>query len=64
MTCALLFILNWIPGLSLRASPAEEEVGLDDSMLGEFAYDYVEITRAIDPEIGASNGTSNGVEKA
>lgn len=63
MTCALLFILNWIPGLSLRATVEEEEVGLDDSMLGEFAYDYVEVTRTADLE-APPYGASNGVDKA
>jgi Amt family ammonium transporter len=38
-------VLNLIPGLSLRVSEEEEELGLDDSQLGEFAYDYVELRR-------------------
>lgn len=37
--------MNLIPGLSLRASAEEEEMGLDDAQLGEFAYDYVELRR-------------------
>ncbi len=37
--------MNLIPGLSLRASAEEEEMGLDDTQLGEFAYDYVELRR-------------------
>lgn len=37
--------MNLVPGLSLRVSPDEEELGLDDCELGEFAYDYVELTR-------------------
>lgn len=45
LTCLLLFLLNLIPGLSLRTSPEEEELGTDDGQLGEFAYDYVEMTR-------------------
>lgn len=39
--------MNLVPGLSLRASPAEEEMGMDDFQLGEFAYDYVELTRHV-----------------
>jgi Amt family ammonium transporter len=39
--------MNLVPGLSLRASPAEEEMGMDDCQLGEFAYDYVELTRHV-----------------
>ena len=53
MTCVILFLMNLVPGLSLRASAEQEEIGLDDSELGEFASDYVEITRHID---GAMTG--------
>ncbi len=45
MTCLILFLLNLVPGLSLRVSAEGEEIGLDDAELGEFAYDYVELTR-------------------
>lgn len=45
MTCIILFTMNFIPGLSLRVSAEEEELGLDDAQLGEFAYDYVELAR-------------------
>jgi len=38
--------MNLIPGLSLRVSAEEEELGLDDAQLGEFAYDYVELARS------------------
>jgi Amt family ammonium transporter len=47
-TCLILFLMNLIPSLSLRASAEEEEMGLDEAQLGEFAYDYVELRR--DPE--------------
>jgi len=47
MTCVILFLMNLVPGLSLRASSEEEEVGLDDAQLGEFAYDYVELSRHV-----------------
>ncbi|KAL2890621.1 Ammonium transporter 1 [Ceratocystis lukuohia] len=47
ITCIILFVMNLIPGLSLRVSAEEEEMGLDDGQLGEFAYDYVEVTRHI-----------------
>ncbi|KAK7995490.1 ammonium transporter [Apiospora arundinis] len=56
LTCIILFLMNLVPGLSLRVSPAEEELGLDDGQLGEFAYDYVELRRhptdTISQEIG------------
>lgn len=46
-TCIILFIMNLIPGLSLRASEEAEVMGIDDAEIGEFAYDYVELTRDI-----------------
>lgn len=46
-TCIILFIMNLIPGLSLRASEEAEVLGIDDAELGEFAYDYVELTREV-----------------
>ncbi|KAI1125856.1 ammonium transporter [Nemania abortiva] len=45
LTCVILFLMNLIPGLSLRVSPEDEETGVDDVQLGEFAYDYVELQR-------------------
>lgn len=45
LTCVILFLLNLIPGLSLRVSAEEEDIGIDDIQLGEFAYDYVELQR-------------------
>lgn len=45
LTCVILFLLNLIPGLSLRVSPEDEDTGIDDIQLGEFAYDYVELQR-------------------
>lgn len=46
-TCIILFIMNLIPGLSLRATEEAEILGIDDAELGEFAYDYVELTREV-----------------
>ncbi|RYO80778.1 hypothetical protein DL766_002676 [Monosporascus sp. MC13-8B] len=45
LTCLILFLINLIPGLKLRVSLEEEEMGIDDVQLGEFAYDYVELQR-------------------
>lgn len=36
-TCIILFIMNLIPGLSLRATEEAEVLGIDDAELGEFA---------------------------
>jgi Amt family ammonium transporter len=47
MTCVILFLMNLVPGLSLRASAEDEDIGLDDAQLGEFAYDYVELSRHV-----------------
>lgn len=57
MTCLILFLMNMIPGLSLRVAAEEEELGIDDAQLGEFAYDYVEITRNFH-DIAPSGGSS------
>ncbi|KAI9801035.1 MAG: ammonium transporter Amt1 [Sarcosagium campestre] len=46
-TCLILFIMNLIPGLSLRASEEDEVLGIDDAEIGEFAYDFVELTRDV-----------------
>jgi ammonium transporter, Amt family len=46
-TCLILFIMNMIPGLNLRASEEAEILGIDDTEIGEFAYDYVELTREV-----------------
>ncbi|KAL8832202.1 MAG: hypothetical protein Q9191_000418 [Dirinaria sp. TL-2023a] len=39
--------MNFIPGLGLRASEEAEVLGMDDAEIGEFAYDYVELTRDV-----------------
>ena len=57
-TCLILFIMNFIPGLSLRASEEAEIAGIDDAELGEFAYDYVEHRRDIPYSSEVLNGQS------
>ncbi|CAK7241462.1 MAG: ammonium transporter Amt1 [Sporothrix thermara] len=56
-TSVILFILNMIPGLRLRASEEAEILGIDDSEIGEFAYDYVELTREV---LNEADGNDNG----
>ncbi|PBP25409.1 methylammonium permease 2 [Diplocarpon rosae] len=56
-TCIILFVMNLIPGLSLRASEEAEILGIDDAEIGEFAYDYVELTREV------LNDTDDAVSK-
>ncbi|CAI4216228.1 unnamed protein product [Parascedosporium putredinis] len=46
-TCAILFVMNLVPGLRLRAAEESEILGIDDAEIGEFAYDYVELTREV-----------------
>lgn len=56
--------MNLVPGLSLRASEEDENNGMDDAQLGEFAYDYVELRRETsdvviqDIEAGSSKGSA------
>ncbi|KAL5611529.1 hypothetical protein BROUX41_000878 [Berkeleyomyces rouxiae] len=74
LTCIILFVMNMIPGLSLRATEEAEILGIDDSEIGEFAYDYVELTREVlndvDHEAASRysaegiNFQGNGYEKA
>lgn len=35
--------MHFIPGLRMRATEEAEILGIDDSEMGEFAYDYVGI---------------------
>jgi len=64
MTCIILFVMNLIPGLSLRVSDEAEIQGIDEAELGEFAYDFVEKERDYihGPELidGAINLNLNG----
>jgi Amt family ammonium transporter len=46
-TTLILFLLNMIPGMHLRAKEEAEILGIDDAEIGEFAYDYVELTREV-----------------
>ncbi|CAK7229298.1 ammonium transporter Amt1 [Sporothrix bragantina] len=64
-TTLILFIMNMIPGLRLRASEEAEILGIDDSEIGEFAYDYVELTREVLNEVdGNDNGSLYTLEGA
>lgn len=46
-TTLILLVLNQIPGMHLRAADDAEILGIDDAEIGEFAYDYVELTRDV-----------------
>ncbi|KAK4635566.1 Ammonium transporter 1 [Fulvia fulva] len=53
VTCGILLLISFtsrlVPALKLRASVEEEEMGIDDAEIGEFAYDYVELVRDVKP---------------
>jgi len=57
MTTIILWVMHYIPGLSLRASEEAEILGIDDAEMGEFAYDYV----GLEQEIGHSCHTTGAV---
>jgi len=59
-TCLILFVMNLIPGLSLRASEEAEILGIDDAEIGEFAYDYVELTREVLNDINDTGSRFSG----
>jgi Amt family ammonium transporter len=42
--------------MRLRATANEQELGIDDVELGEFAYDYVELIRDIKPHSMVGEG--------
>ena len=46
-TCIILFLMNLIPGLSLRASPEAEAAGIDEYEIGEYAVSDLEICTPI-----------------
>ena len=46
-SCLILFLINLVPGCHLRVDEASEVMGVDDAEIGEFAYDYVELTRDV-----------------
>jgi Amt family ammonium transporter len=62
LTCVIAFLINLIPGLSLRATEEAEVLGIDDTEIGEFAYDYVELTRevVVDDGEGVSKYSGEG----
>ncbi|KAK5012615.1 ammonium transporter Amt1 [Cryomyces antarcticus] len=67
-TCLILFCLGAIgkvgSPMSLRVSSEEELLGLDDVEIGEFAYDYVELTREVRaPRDDASSARSEQTER-
>jgi len=69
VTTIILWVMHYIPGLSLRCNEEAEIVGIDDYDMGEFAYDYVGLEQDLgvqDVEGGLEreriNATSGGRE--
>ncbi|KAI9674704.1 MAG: ammonium transporter Amt1 [Caeruleum heppii] len=61
-TCLILFIMNLIPGMKLRASEEDEILGIDDAEIGEFAYDFVELTREVVTDTGEGSSSKYSSE--
>jgi len=61
-TSLILFLMNLIPGLHLRASEESEILGIDDAEIGEFAYDYVELTREVLNDVDGETGSMFSTE--
>jgi ammonium transporter, Amt family len=59
VTCIILYVMNLIPGLTLRASEDAEIGGIDEAEIGEFAYDFVEKERHPDRIDGAAISSSS-----
>ncbi|KAF4336300.1 DNA polymerase IV [Fusarium beomiforme] len=57
VTCIILFLMNLIPGLRLRVDADAEVQGIDDAEIGEFAYDYVELTREVVSDVDNESGS-------
>ncbi|KAG8896637.1 hypothetical protein FRB99_008789 [Tulasnella sp. 403] len=48
MTTAIVWLMHFTPGCRLRTDENSEIFGMDETWMGEYAYDYV----AVDPELG------------
>ncbi|KAF2226217.1 putative ammonium transporter 1 [Elsinoe ampelina] len=59
MTCLILFVLKYIPGMGLRMSDGEQVLGADEIEIGEFGYDYVELERDVAASLDAATGLRN-----
>ncbi|PKY09031.1 ammonium transporter [Aspergillus campestris IBT 28561] len=63
-SCIILFLINLVPGLSLRAPEDDEIMGMDDVEIGEFAYDYVELTRDVISPSPSENGDGSSTKRS
>lgn len=63
MTTIILWVMHFIPGLHLHASEEAEILGIDDTEMGEFAYDYVELEREIGRIKRAMGGSEGSIQE-
>lgn len=47
MTAVVAKMVDFIPGLQLRSTPEGEILGMDETEIGEFASDYIELRRDV-----------------
>ncbi|KAK4055034.1 hypothetical protein OIO90_003375 [Microbotryomycetes sp. JL221] len=59
VTYILLFAIDHIPGLKLRASEDQEVLGIDETILGELSYDYVGIRKDLENSEEVDNWKSH-----
>lgn len=63
VTYLILFIMDRIPGLSLRVDPEVELQGLDAAEIGELAYYHVDKIVTVDPESGEQKVVSEQIKE-
>ncbi|GAA95425.1 uncharacterized protein L969DRAFT_614781 [Mixia osmundae IAM 14324] len=57
MTMLILVVMDYIPGLSLRASEEAEIIGVDEAEMGEVAYDYVLLEKDLEAKYFEETGS-------
>ncbi|KAI7860189.1 ammonium transporter AmtB-like domain-containing protein [Circinella umbellata] len=63
ITYIILFVMDHIPGLSLRVDPEVELQGLDAAEIGEMAYYHVDKIVTVDPQSGEQKIVSEQVRE-
>jgi Amt family ammonium transporter len=62
MTTVILWTMHFIPFLRLRVDENSEVIGLDESQMGEFAYDYVGLDSEVPLLSDTASATGGGRE--
>ncbi|KAI9497079.1 ammonium transporter AmtB-like domain-containing protein [Zychaea mexicana] len=63
ITYLILFVMDRIPGLSLRVDPEVELQGLDAAEIGEMAYYHVDKVVTVDPQSGEQKIVSEHIRE-